>query len=96
VTGPEKAPEKAPVKGPGAGPETAPETGPGSVPVLRVVRGTPTAAELAALVTVVSSVGAAVPVDAPRPTSVWAARSRLVRPPLRPGPAAWRASAWPR
>ena len=64
-------------------------------PVLRVVRGTPTAEELAALVTVVSA--ASVPASqTPRPLSVWSARSRLVRPPLRPGAGAWRASAWPR
>jgi hypothetical protein len=64
-------------------------------PVLRVVRGTPTAAELAALVTVVTAAtGSAEP--PPRPLSVWSARSRLVRPPLRPGPGAWRSSAWPR
>jgi hypothetical protein len=68
---------------------------PHTPPVLRVVRGTPTPAELAALVTVVSAAAAA-PQAAPRPLSVWAARSRLVRPPLRPAPGAWRASAWPR
>jgi acyl-CoA carboxylase epsilon subunit len=65
-------------------------------PLLRVVRGTPDDAELAAVVAVVAS--RAVPAAEPgaRPLSVWAARSRMVRPPLRPGPGAWRASAWPR
>ncbi|MDH4158981.1 MAG: acyl-CoA carboxylase subunit epsilon [Actinomycetota bacterium] len=64
-------------------------------PVLRVVRGQPDAAELAAVVAVVTASRS--PTDGgPRPLSVWAARSRLVRPQLRPAAGAWRASAWPR
>ncbi len=69
---------------------------PGSRPVLRVVRGEPTAAELAAVVVVLSSrpgPAAAGPRQAGRN---WAARSRLVRDPLSSGPGAWRASALPR
>lgn len=69
-------------------------------PLLRVVRGAPTAEELAALVGVLmarSSAGTA----APPPESAWV---RLARPgaitpsglPARPGPGAWRASALPR
>jgi len=66
-------------------------------PALRVVKGEPSAAELAALVAVVSATAASGAGDAaPRPLSVWSARSRLVRPPLRPALGAWRASAWPR
>ena len=64
-------------------------------PLLRVVRGTPDDAELAAVVAVVATRGSAGE-PTPRPLSVWAARSRMVRPPLRPAPGAWRASAWPR
>lgn len=64
-------------------------------PLLRVVRGEPDPAELAAVVAVVAARSAGGEA-APRPLSVWSARSRLVRPPLRPGPGAWRASAWPR
>ena len=66
-----------------------------SEPVVRVTKGQPTPAELAALVAVIAA--RAQPAQAPaRPTSVWAARSRMVRPVLHPGPGAWRASAWPR
>jgi len=66
-------------------------------PLLQVVRGTPDAEELAAVVAVVAARGTASGDDATgRPLSVWAARSRLVRPPLRPSAGAWRASAWPR
>ena len=64
-------------------------------PLLRIVRGTPDAAELAAVVAVVAG-RAAVVEPTERPLSVWAARSRMVRPPLRPAPGAWRASTWPR
>jgi hypothetical protein len=69
--------------------------GPGE-PLLRIVRGAPDAAELAAVVAVVSAGRRPSGADAPRPLSVWSARSRLVRPQLRPASGAWRASAWPR
>ena len=63
--------------------------------VLRVVRGNPTAEELAALVTVLAarSGGGAPPPT--RPTSRWAAPQRLVRghPALARG--GWRSSALP-
>jgi hypothetical protein len=63
-------------------------------PVLRVVRGDPTAEELAALVAVVASLsGPATP--AARRTPVWNAPARLQRRVLRPGPGAWRGSAMP-
>ena len=64
--------------------------------VLRVVRGEPSPEELAALVTVLAArAGTAEP---PRPTPsrpVWNDRERLVRRPLTPGRAAFRASALP-
>lgn len=63
--------------------------------LLRVVRGDPDAAELAAVVAVVSTRSERAP-EPRRPLSVWAARSRMVRPQLRPAPGAWRASSWPR
>lgn len=61
-------------------------------PLLRVVRGTPTAEELAALVAVLAA--------RPAPAPVAPAAPRLWRTPLRaalpgPGPGAWRASALP-
>ena len=65
-------------------------------PLLSVVKGTPTEEELAALLAVVAAKQAVTTSAPSEVASVWAAKSRLVRPPLRPGPNAWRASAWPR
>ncbi|WP_253889254.1 acyl-CoA carboxylase subunit epsilon [Actinokineospora diospyrosa] len=65
-------------------------------PLLRVVRGNPDAAELAAL-TVVVAAAANTPAEPPTATpSAWADRSALARRPLTPGPGAWRASGFPR
>ena len=64
-------------------------------PALRVVRGEPTDAELAAVVAVLASAGGGSdPVPAPR--SRWAARESLVRRVPTFGSGAWRASARPR
>lgn len=66
-------------------------------PLLRVVRGTPDDAELAALTAVVAALAAGdSPEPAPRPRSRWADRAALVRAPLPVGPGAWRASGLPR
>ena len=63
-------------------------------PLLRVVKGDPTAQELAALVAVVASLaGPAAP--AARRTPVWNAPARLQRRVLRHGPGAWRSSGLP-
>jgi hypothetical protein len=64
-------------------------------PLLRVVRGDATPEEVAALVAVVASMGAA---EAPRPRRVpeWSARHRRVRTTLAHGPGGWRSSALPR
>jgi hypothetical protein len=65
-------------------------------PFLRVVRGEPTAEELAALVAVLSARAAAGAAAArPRPRSAWAEPAARLRAPLAPGPAAWRRSALP-
>ncbi|MCP2302061.1 acyl-CoA carboxylase subunit epsilon [Actinokineospora globicatena] len=66
-------------------------------PVLRVVRGNPDAAELAAL-TVVVAAAASAPAEPPAPlsTSAWSDKSSLVRRPLPHGPGAWRSSGLPR
>jgi hypothetical protein len=68
-------------------------------PVITVIRGGPTPAELAAAVAVllaaVTAGAAAVPV-APAPLSAWADRSRGLRGLPRPGARSWRASALPR
>jgi hypothetical protein len=64
-------------------------------PALRVVRGDPTAEELAALVTVLSA-RAAAPVDtATSRRSAWNEPARLVRRPVRPGTGGWQRSALP-
>jgi hypothetical protein len=62
---------------------------------LRLVRGDATPEEVAALMAVLSAAsGRAEAAPAPRHTSQWASRERAVRRPVRPGPGAWRASAW--
>jgi hypothetical protein len=73
-------------------------------PVLRVVRGNPDDAEIAALTAALASVSAAsASQQTPerKPMSLWADRSARLRPaagglPLPPGPNSWRASALPR
>lgn len=64
--------------------------------VLRVVRGTPTLEELAAVVAVLSA-RAAPPAPAPHPAppQLWTARGPLLRRAVHPGPGAWRASGLP-
>jgi hypothetical protein len=66
-------------------------------PVLRVIRGDATDEEIAALLAVLAArSGGAVDGPAERPAAAWADRAALIRSPLRPGPNAWRASAWRR
>jgi hypothetical protein len=62
-------------------------------PVLRVVRGTPDAVEVAALVAVVTAMGGGDD-GAEAPRSSWSAPHRLVRQPMSFG--GWRASFAPR
>jgi hypothetical protein len=62
--------------------------------MLRVVAGSPTADEIAVVVAVLSTRGTAAP-EQPA-FSLWARKSRQVRPSLRPGYGAWRASTMPR
>ena len=63
-------------------------------PLLRVVKGNPTAEELAALVAVVAARSAAVAPAKPKLRSEWGHPARAARGPHRPGPDAWRRSAW--
>jgi hypothetical protein len=80
---------------PDAKPERSGETG--SAPVLAIVRGNPSAEQVAALVAVLAA--RARPAGAPAPgnmRSEWSSRSRLLRAPLERGPGGWRASALPR
>ena len=63
-------------------------------PILRVISGNPSEEEIAAILAVVSRRGASA---RPKPRfSLWARKSRLTRPALRPGFGAWRASTMPR
>jgi hypothetical protein len=62
-------------------------------PALRIVSGSPTAEELAALTAVVSAVGGGDDEPAPRVRrGGWNDPAAQFRPPLTPGPNAWRAS----
>ena len=63
-------------------------------PYLRVVSGSPSADELAVVVAVLSTRSSAQP-EVPA-FSLWARKSRSIRPSQRPGYGAWRASAMPR
>jgi hypothetical protein len=65
-------------------------------PALRVVRGEPSAAELAAVIVVLEGLARQSAPASPRPDSEWAARSRMLRQPIAAGPGAWRASGLPR
>jgi hypothetical protein len=64
-------------------------------PLLTVVRGEPTEAELAAVLVVLA--GRHGPAASPgRKPGTWAARERLLRPAVAAGPGAWRAAGLPR
>jgi hypothetical protein len=69
-----------------------PESGP---PVLRVISGDPSEEELAAIIAAVSTRSRRAAPAAPH-FSLWARKSRQVRPSQRPGFGAWRASTLPR
>jgi hypothetical protein len=64
-------------------------------PILKVVRGTPDEAELAALTAVVAGMAAAAAAEEAEQHSEWANRARLTRRSLQPGPGAWRSSGMP-
>jgi hypothetical protein len=61
-------------------------------PLLRVVKGEPTPAELAALTVVVAALSQRRPRRRPTPVGAWASRADAVRPALLPGPGGWRAA----
>jgi hypothetical protein len=63
-------------------------------PLLRVVRGDPSAEELAALVAVVTARASATAEPEPPVRPLWG--RPVLRPVLTPGPGAWRASVLPR
>ncbi|EHR49172.1 hypothetical protein SacmaDRAFT_0879 [Saccharomonospora marina XMU15] len=64
-----------------------------SGPLLRVVRGNPDDAEVAALTAVIAAAAASGEQEAkPARRSLWADPAARLRTPLRPGHGAWRAS----
>jgi len=65
-------------------------------PLLRVVRGTPTPAELAALVAVVAVRRTSSATREGRSPSEWGSPARAVRAPLHPTADGWRRSGLPR
>ena len=64
-------------------------------PLLRVVRGEPTAEELAALTVVVAALSQGRARKRPTPVGVWASYGDAHRRPLRHGPGGWRAAGRP-
>ncbi|TCB99816.1 acyl-CoA carboxylase subunit epsilon [Micromonospora zingiberis] len=68
----------------------------GEEPLLRIVRGVPTAEELAALVGAIVARPRPAAGPAPAPTSAWARSGRPNNAQHRPGPGAWRAAGLPR
>jgi Acyl-CoA carboxylase epsilon subunit len=67
-------------------------------PLLSVVRGKPDAAELAAVIVVLTGRASRIGTSRPspqRPQRGWSARAAMMRPRLAPGSGAWRASALP-
>lgn len=82
--------------------QPTPEPNPSTEPLLRVVKGDPTAEELAAVVSAVSSAlataGSASGITSKNDVNAhgWSAYWRRLRQPARPGPGAWRASGLPR
>jgi hypothetical protein len=67
--------------------------------VLRVIRGDASPEEIAALITVIAARaghGHVTDAEVAAPPSAWSDRAAALRQPHRPGPGAWRASAWPR
>jgi hypothetical protein len=65
-------------------------------PLLRIVRGEPSAEELAALVAVLAARSSAAVGSATGSRTDWNRPSRLVRQPVHADPGGWRASALPR
>ncbi|MGC5029909.1 acyl-CoA carboxylase subunit epsilon [Micromonospora sp. DT229] len=68
----------------------------GEEPLLRIVRGIPTAEELAALVGVIVARPRPAVGPTPAPTSTWARSARPASNGHLPGPGAWRVSGLPR
>jgi hypothetical protein len=61
-------------------------------PLLRIVRGEPSAEELAALTVVVAALSQRRERRRPVPVGAWASYADAHRSPLQPGPGGWRAA----
>jgi len=61
-------------------------------PLLRIVRGEPSAEEIAALTVVAAAMSGRRERRRPTPVGAWASYADAHRQPLRPGPGGWRAS----
>ena len=59
--------------------------------MIRIVRGAPTDAEVAAVVLVLAAIGTDEP-SVPRRRERWGEPAELLRQPLHPGPGAWSAT----
>ncbi|GAA1181905.1 hypothetical protein GCM10009584_25090 [Ornithinimicrobium humiphilum] len=66
------------------------------LPVIRVERGNPTPAQLAALTVVLAAASGGEQAPPQQRRTLWTARSRFARPRPAVGPGGWRASALPR
>ena len=67
-----------------------------SAPLLSIVKGDPSAEELAALTVVVAALAQTRPARRhPRPVGAWASRTGVLRRPLTAGPGGWRAAGGP-
>ncbi|MFQ1001663.1 acyl-CoA carboxylase subunit epsilon [Modestobacter sp. SSW1-42] len=67
-----------------------------SAPLLTVVKGEPSAEELAALTVVVAALARVRPARRrPLPVGAWASRTGVLRRPLQAGPGGWRAAGGP-
>ena len=64
--------------------------------LFRVVRGTPSDEELAALTVVLAAATSADEPARPAPRSLWADPAARLRTPLQVGEGAWRTTYWPR
>ena len=83
--------------GPLQGTRGEPASGGGQgVLLLRVLRGEPTAEELAALTVVVAALSQRRAPRRPVPVGAWADPGAVHRRPLRPGTGGWRAAGWAR
>jgi len=72
-------------------------TSPPGAHMLRIVHGTPSDEELAALTTVLATASPRGAADTSSPRgSAWAAPAARLRTPLCPGPGAWKAAVLPR